>query len=321
MSRVDGPLRAADGAAVVDTTGLTVDEVVDLIVELLRASDRRTDVDRQVRTTFHAPVETVLRGRPAAARTPSPAPFVAGFARLWTRLRIEGREHIPATGAFVLAPVHRSNMDTPIASCLTRRRLRFMGKDSLWKRRPAAWFLSSLGGFPVSRGTADREALQRCIAVLEAGEPLVLFPEGERKSGPIVQPLFDGAAYVALKAGVPIVPVGIGGSERVMPKGARFIHPRKVHVIVGAADHAARRRTAAACRARVVREVTAELHATLQQLFDDAQNAASRLSRQVGRQGARRAQPGRRRRTPRAPSASTAAGRRRRRWRCRAGSR
>ena len=46
-------------------------------------------------------------------------------------------------------------------------------------------------------GTADREALKRCIAVLEAGEPLVLFPEGERKSGPIVQPLFDGAAYVA----------------------------------------------------------------------------------------------------------------------------
>ena len=120
----------------------------------------------------------------------------------------------------MLAPVHRSNMDTPFASCVTRRRLRFMGKDTLWKRQPAAWFLSALGGFPVTRGTADREALKRCIAVLQAGEPLVLFPEGERKSGPTVQPLFDGAAYVALKAGVPIVPVGIGGSEAVMPKGA-----------------------------------------------------------------------------------------------------
>ena len=86
---------------------------------------------------------------------------------------------------------------------------------------------------PGHRGAADREALKRCIAVLEAGEPLVLFPEGERKSGSDVQPLFDGAAYVALKAGVPIVPVGIGGSEAVMPKGAKFIHPRKVHVIVG----------------------------------------------------------------------------------------
>ena len=61
----------------------------------------------------------------------------------------------------------------------------------------------------------------------------MLFPEGERKTGPIVQPLFDGAAYVAVKAGVPIVPVGIGGSERAMPKGAKFISPRKVHVVIG----------------------------------------------------------------------------------------
>ena len=57
--------------------------------------------------------------------------------------------------------------------------------------------LTACGGFPVTRGSADREALKRCIALLEGGEPLVLFPEGERKSGPVVQPLFDGAAYIA----------------------------------------------------------------------------------------------------------------------------
>jgi len=198
---------------------------------------------------------------------------VNGFVRIWTRLTVEGREHVPRTGAFVLAPVHRSNMDTPISACLTRRRLRFMGKDSLWKRRPAAWFLSSLGGFPVTRGTADREALRRCIAVLEAGEPLVLFPEGERKSGPVVQPLFDGAAYVALRARVPIVPVGIGGSERVMPKGARFIRPHKVHAIVGPAIGMPEATTGRVPRS-AIHDVTAELHATLQQLFDDAQKRA-----------------------------------------------
>jgi 1-acyl-sn-glycerol-3-phosphate acyltransferase len=170
----------------------------------------------------------------------------------------------------VLAPVHRSNIDTPISACLTRRRLRFMGKDSLWKHRPAAWFLSSLGGFPVTRGTADREALRRCIAVLESGEPLVLFPEGERKSGPDVQPLFDGAAYVALRAGVPIVPVGIGGSERVMPKGTKLIRPHKVHAIVGPPIVPPATEGGRVPR-RAIHEVTAELHATLQQLFDDAQ--------------------------------------------------
>jgi 1-acyl-sn-glycerol-3-phosphate acyltransferase len=217
-------------------------------------------------------VDSFLAGRSALSRA---AYYVAravvdGFVRVWTRLTIEGREHVPATGAFVLAPVHRSNMDTPVSACLTRRRLRFMGKDSLWKRRPAAWFLSTLGGFPVTRGTADREALKRCIAVLESGEPLVLFPEGERKSGPVVQPLFDGAAYVALRAGVPIVPVGIGGSERVMPKGSRLIYPRKVHAIVGPPILPPLLEGGRVPR-RAVHEVTAELHATLQQLFDDAQ--------------------------------------------------
>ena len=126
------------------------------------------------------------------------------------------------------------------------------------------------GGFPVSRGTADREALQRCIAVLEAGEPLVLFPEGERKSGLTVQPLFDGAAYVALKAGVPIVPVGIGGSEAVMPKGKKMIRPSKVHVIVGAPILPPPSVAGARVPRAAIRDVTAELHETLQRLFDEA---------------------------------------------------
>lgn len=217
-------------------------------------------------------VETFLAGQGAGSRAfyAVARAIVAGFTRVWTRLRVEGREHVPASGAFVLAPVHRSNMDTPIAACVTRRRLRFMGKDTMWKVRPAGWLFSALGGFPVVRGTADREALHRCIAVLEAGEPLVLFPEGERKSGPTVQPLFDGAAYVALKAGVPIVPVGIGGSEAVMPKGARFIRPRKVHVIVGEPIHPPASVTGSRVPRSAIREVTAELHTTLQRLFDEA---------------------------------------------------
>jgi len=196
---------------------------------------------------------------------------VATVTRLYTRMRIDGREHLPRSGAYVLAPVHRSYVDTPIACCVTRRRLRYMGKDTLWKRRWSGWILSSLGGFPVTRGTADREALKRCIAVLEGGEPLVLFPEGERKSGPVVQPLFDGAVYVALRAGVPIVPVGIGGSERVMPKGARFAYPRKVHVIIGQPIQPAVPIGSGRVPRSAIRHASEELHTRLQELYDTAQ--------------------------------------------------
>jgi 1-acyl-sn-glycerol-3-phosphate acyltransferase len=191
----------------------------------------------------------------------------------YTRARIVGKHNVPKTGAFLLAPIHRSNIDTPLAAAVTSRRMRFMGKDSIWRFKPIGWIISSLGAFPVTRGSADREALKRCIAVLESGEPLVLFPEGTRQSGPVVQPLFDGAAYVAVKAGVPIIPVGIGGSEGVMPKGSKMIYPRKCVIVVGEpivaeADESGRIPRSA------VKDVTVKLASELQRLFDEAQQLA-----------------------------------------------
>lgn len=197
--------------------------------------------------------------------------IVCWFTRAVTRLSIDGREHLPATGAYVLAPVHRSYIDSPIAACVTRRRLRFMGKAEMWKYPSLGWFFSALGAFPVNRGSADREALSRCVDVLEHGEPLVLFPEGERKDGPIVQPLYDGAAFVAARAGVPIIPVGIGGSARVMPRGAKLIYPRKVHVVIGEPITAEVGASGRASR-RAVSAVTEQLSAELQRLFDVAQS-------------------------------------------------
>lgn len=217
-------------------------------------------------------VETFLAGHSLASRAfyQFGRFVVVSFCRLYLRMSVEGRENVPTEGAFVLAPIHRSYIDTPIASGCTRRRMRFMGKDSLWKRQPFRWTLSALGGFPVTRGTADREAVVRCIQVLQSGEALVLFPEGERKSGPVVQPLFDGAAYVACKAGVPIVPVGIGGSERAMGKGSNLIRPHKVHVIIGRPIPAPAPVDGRMPRA-AVREVSQQLHDALQDLFDRAQ--------------------------------------------------
>lgn len=196
--------------------------------------------------------------------------IVTVFCRVWCRMTIEGRENFPESGPFILAPTHRSIIDTPVASGVYRKRMRFMGADKWWSNRYFGNLLTALGGFPVSRGSADREALKRSIAVIEGGEPLVLFPEGERKSGPVVQPLFDGAAYVAVKTGVPIVPVGIGGSERAMPKGAKFIYPRKLYVIVGPPLTAAIVDSPKEQRA-AARQLTADLQVELQRLFDAAQ--------------------------------------------------
>ena len=204
--------------------------------------------------------------------------LVVGFSRSFWRLRVEGTEHVPG-GPFILSPVHRSNIDTPLVAAVTRRPLRYMGKDAMWKYGWSAWFFTSLGGFPVHRGTADREALKKCVAVLEGGEPLVLFPEGTRRSGPVVEDVFDGAAYVALRTGAPIVPVGIGGSEGAMPKGAKFIRPVRLHMVIGEPLRPPVSEGGARAPRRAVRELTAELQDRLQQLFDDAQAKAGAGSR------------------------------------------
>jgi 1-acyl-sn-glycerol-3-phosphate acyltransferase len=199
--------------------------------------------------------------------------IVVGICTGYTRTKVIGRHNIPRQGAFVLAPIHRSNIDTPLAAAVSSRRLRFMGKDSLWKFAPIGWLLSALGAFPVTRGTADREALKRCIAVLEMGEPLVLFPEGTRQSGPMVMPLFDGAAYIAVKAGVPIIPLGIGGSEKVMPKGKKMIYPKKCVLVIGEPITAPVDESGRVARS-AVKELTEQLTTELQRLFDEAQRIA-----------------------------------------------
>ncbi len=160
--------------------------------------------------------------------------MILALCKILFRLRIEGKENFPP-GPFILSPVHRSFIDTPVAGMATSRRLRFMGKESLWENRPLGALLSMLGGFPVERGTADRTALRAATDVLSLGEPLVMFPEGTRRDGDRVrrEDMLDGPAFVAARAGVPIVPVGLGGTVRALPVGSVIPRPRRVVVVVG----------------------------------------------------------------------------------------
>lgn len=195
---------------------------------------------------------------------------LVAFSKTYWRLRIEGKENIP-DGPFVLAPVHRSNIDTPLVAGVTTRRLRYMGKDTMWKHKAPGWLFTGLGGFGVKRGTADRAALRRCLEVLAEGEPLVVFPEGGRRSGPVIGEISEGAAYLAIRAGVPIVPVGIGGSERAMTKGSWVLRPVRCHVLIGAPLYPPDTGEGGArAPRRTVHELTERLRAETQRLFDEA---------------------------------------------------
>ena len=197
-------------------------------------------------------------------------------AKLFGRVHVVGAEKVPAHGAYVLAPVHRSNVDFALTALVTTRPMRYMGKDSIWKSKALGRFVTMLGAFPVHRGTADRDALQACTDIVTGGSPLVMFPEGTRCSGPVVEELFDGTAFVAARAGVPIIPMGIGGSEAMMPKGARFLHPSKLVLVIGDPIPAPERTEKGRVPRSAVSTLTAQLHGELQALFDDAQRRAGR---------------------------------------------
>lgn len=192
-----------------------------------------------------------------------------GLFKVYNRITIEGTHNIPQ-GACVWAPNHRSYIDTPIQAIVPAR-LRFMGKDSMWKNRFFGWIFTTIGCFPVTRGTADRGALNTALGVLTNGQnPVVAFPEGERKQGPRVYPLFDGAAYMAAKTRLPIVPVGIGGTAAAMPRGAKFMFPRKIHVVIGEPLDPPALTEKGRISRKDVKRVTEQLREEIQAVYDRA---------------------------------------------------
>lgn len=189
------------------------------------------------------------------------------YFRCYTR----GRRNLPRHGGVIIAPTHRSNLDTPMIGASASRPLRYFAKSGLFKGPITTWMLVAMGAFPVRRDTIDRSALKAALTVLEAGQPLVVFPEGERKSGPRIHPLLDGAAWLAAKAQVPVVPVAIGGTERAMGIGVRMPRPRPVRLVWGepVAPPATDERGRASRDA--LAQFSVELREVLQQMFDSVQ--------------------------------------------------
>ncbi|MGH9026925.1 MAG: lysophospholipid acyltransferase family protein [Acidimicrobiia bacterium] len=194
--------------------------------------------------------------------------LLSGAIRVLWRVRISGADRLPAQGAYVLAPSHRSMFDIFVLACPTRRRLRFMGKRELFEIPVLGAVFSALGGFPVDREAADRAALRSALAMLERGEPVVMYPEGTRGHGPVLGEMHDGASYLAARAGVPIVPVGIGGTEEILPTGKVFPRFHRIAVVVGEPIAPPSRR-AAVKRANVT-DLTRRVRVVLQEAFDES---------------------------------------------------
>jgi len=195
--------------------------------------------------------------------------LIVGLAYLLFGVRVRGRERLPRSGAYVVAPSHRSLLDIPFAATVTRRRLRYMAKEEIFNGPFWTWVFNELGAVAVDRDGNDRAALKAIEAALREGEPVVIFPEGTRREGPELGPLASGTAYVALKAGVPVVPVGIGGSEDPIVRYRWFPWWSRVTVVVG--EPIAVTPTEGTLKRSAITALDDELRTRLQACFDEAE--------------------------------------------------
>lgn len=134
-------------------------------------------------------------------------------------LKIYGRENIPRKGAFLLVSNHKSNNDPFVLAAATTRQISFMGKDKLFKHPVANIIMRMLKAFPVDREGDPREVLNKAVDILKAGRPTAMFPEGTRnREDDSLAEFKKGAALVAVRAGVPVLPVAILGINRKKSK-------------------------------------------------------------------------------------------------------
>ncbi|HDQ70645.1 MAG TPA: 1-acyl-sn-glycerol-3-phosphate acyltransferase [Chloroflexi bacterium] len=159
--------------------------------------------------------------------------FVDFVLGLITCREYVGLENIPSEPPYILATNHLSGFDSPLLLVICPHAIRAFAAAKHRRNPLYASILGMMGSIWVKRGEVDRRALKEALAVLERGEALGVAPEGTRARGPYaLQEGKVGAAYLATRADVPIVPVGIVGSERIMRNLAR-LRRTDVQIIVG----------------------------------------------------------------------------------------
>jgi 1-acyl-sn-glycerol-3-phosphate acyltransferase len=163
--------------------------------------------------------------------------IAGGLARLLFGARVAGVEHVPRDGPFIIVSNHCSNLDPPVIGWATGhqvgRIVHFMAKIEMRGWPIIGWLATQSAVYFVRRGEGDRAAQRFSLEALAAGRPIGIFPEGTRARDGHLKPGKSGAAFVAMRSGAPLLPVGIAGSHRIFPGRSRWPHATKIRIRIG----------------------------------------------------------------------------------------
>ena len=157
---------------------------------------------------------------------------MVGLELLLHRMRVEGRENIPEEGCLIISN-HVSFMDPTTVGWAIPKEIFFLGRKSLFK--PPFWnrFLPICNVLPIDREGNDITGLRRIIKKLQGGDSVLLFPEGTRSQDGQLQSAEPGAALIAIKAGVPVLPARVFGTYESLSRHAKRLRFHPVRVVIG----------------------------------------------------------------------------------------
>ena len=142
--------------------------------------------------------------------------------KIFWRMKIIGIENLPQSGGLIIASNHVSYLDPAVLAASLNRKIYFIAKKEVFKNTFVSFIFKNLNAISVDRGNADILAFKKAINILREEKVLGIFPEGTRSSNGELQELKLGAIKIAMKTGVPILPVGIIGTHEIYPRGIKF---------------------------------------------------------------------------------------------------
>lgn len=154
-----------------------------------------------------------------------------------SKLTVRGAENLSRHPVAVYAANHTSYMDTPVIFASLPFQFRILAKKELWPVAFIGWYLNRSGQIPIDTKTArgTLTSLATGVRALNAGTPLFVFPEGGRTDDGLLQPFMSGAAYLAIKANVPLVPLALSGVYDLLPMHTHWFYPGQLTLTIGEA--------------------------------------------------------------------------------------